>query len=103
MPCRRRVYSGGRGAKTSLPEIADTKGRAGWRRASADLRERLTKVVNRAGAAISTNTYNALGQRVRDKGDGTYNTLTVDEAYGAGGSLLWRYTGSSTDPNQRAS
>jgi RHS repeat-associated protein len=27
---------------------------------------------------------------------------TTDEAYGAGGNLLWRYTGSSSDPNQRA-
>jgi RHS repeat-associated protein len=27
---------------------------------------------------------------------------TTDEAYGADGALLWRYTGSSSDPNQRA-
>ena len=47
---------------------------------------------------ISTNTYNALGQRVRD----VTQTNTTDEAYGAGGSLLWRYTGNSSDPNQRA-
>jgi RHS repeat-associated protein len=49
------------------------------------------------GTAISVNTYNALGQRVRD-----VNTAnTTDEAYGAGGNLLWRYTGNSSDPNQR--
>ena len=47
---------------------------------------------------ISANTYNALGQRVRD----VTQTNTTDEAYGAGGSLLWRYTGNSSDPNQRA-
>ena len=51
---------------------------------------------------ISTNTYNALGQRVRDQGDGVVNTVTVDEAYGAGGNLLWRYTGSPYNRNQRA-
>jgi RHS repeat-associated protein len=27
---------------------------------------------------------------------------TTDEAYGADGAVLWRYTGSSTDPNQRS-
>jgi hypothetical protein len=27
---------------------------------------------------------------------------TTDEAYGGNGELLWRFTGSSTDPNQRA-
>ncbi len=37
--------------------------------------------------------FNALGQRVEG---------ATDEAYGADGSLLWRYTGYSTDPNQRA-
>jgi RHS repeat-associated protein len=47
---------------------------------------------------VATNTYNALGQRVRD----VTQTNTTDEAYGAGGELLWRYTGSSSDPNQRA-
>jgi RHS repeat-associated protein len=63
-----------------------------------DAEAHLTKVVNGAGTAISTNTYNALGQRVRD----VTQTSTTDEAYGAGGELLWRYTGSATDPNQRA-
>jgi RHS repeat-associated protein len=38
------------------------------------------------------NTYNALGQRVRD----VTLTTTTDEAYGAGGNLLWRYTGNSS-------
>ncbi len=69
---------------------------------SWDAEGRLTKVVNGGGTAVSTNTYNALGQRVRDKGDGVVNPLTVDEAYGAGGQLLWRYTGSSTYSTQRA-
>src|ERR1039457_5526964 len=43
--------------------------------------------------AFSTNTYNALGQRVRDVAplDGG----TTDEAYDPGGNLLWRYTGAS--------
>src|SRR5208337_713998 len=41
---------------------------------------------------ISTNTYNALGQRVRD----VTASATTDEAYGAGGNLLWRYMGSSS-------
>ena len=63
-----------------------------------DAEARLTKVLNGAGTAISTNTYNALGQRVRD----VTTSATTDEAYGAGGTLLWRYTGNSTDPNQRA-
>ena len=67
-----------------------------------DAEGHLTKVVNGASVAISTNTYNALGQRVRDKGDGVVNTVTVDEAYGAGGNLLWRYTGSPYNRNQRA-
>jgi len=58
----------------------------------------MTKVTNGAGTAISTNTYNALGQGVRD----VTTSATTDEAYGAGGSLLWRYTGSSTNPSQRA-
>ena len=51
-----------------------------------------------SGTAVQTNTHNALGQRVRD----VTQTNTTDEAYGADGSLLWRYTGSSSDPNQRA-
>ncbi len=62
-----------------------------------DAEGHLIKVLQ-SGTAISTNTYNALGQRVRD----VTTSATTDEAYGAGGSLLWRYTGSSTDPNQRA-
>ena len=53
---------------------------------------RLTIVKNGGGTAISTNTYNALGQRVRD----VTSTATTDEAYGAGGNLLWRYTGSTS-------
>jgi RHS repeat-associated protein len=59
---------------------------------------RRTGMTDGAGSAISTNTYNALGQRVRD----VTASNTTDEAYGAGGNLLWRYTGNSTDPNQRA-
>ena len=52
----------------------------------------LTKVVQNGTTTVSTNTYNALGQRVRD----VTQTTTTDEAYGAGGELLWRYTGSSS-------
>jgi RHS repeat-associated protein len=63
-----------------------------------DAEARLAKVINGAGTAISTNTYNALGQRVRD----VTASSTTDEAYGADGALLWRYTGNSSDPNQRA-
>jgi RHS repeat-associated protein len=63
-----------------------------------DAESRLASVINGAGTAISTNTYNALGQRARD----ATTSNTTDEAYGAGGNLLWRYTGSSSDPNQRA-
>jgi len=63
-----------------------------------DAEAHLTKVINGAGTAISTNTYNALGQRVRD----VTQTATTDEAYGAGGELLWRFTGNASDPNQRA-
>ena len=44
-----------------------------------DAEGRLTTVVNGASVAISTNTYNALGQRVRDQGDGVVNTVTTDE------------------------
>ena len=51
-----------------------------------------------SGTAVQTNTYNALGQRVRD----VTQTNTTDEACGADGALLWRYTGSSSDPNQCA-
>lgn len=57
----------------------------------------LTSVSNASGT-VSTNIYNALGQRVRD----VTPTSTTDEAYGAGGELLWRYTGNSNDPTQRA-
>jgi hypothetical protein len=46
------------------------------------------------GRTISANTYNALGQRVRDI---TLSGAT-EEAYGAGGELLWRFTG---DANSR--
>ena len=45
-----------------------------------------------SGIAVQTNTYNALGQRVRD----VTQSATTDEAYGAGGNLLWRYTGNSS-------
>jgi RHS repeat-associated protein len=63
-----------------------------------DAEARLTKAVNGAGTAISTNTYNALGQRVRD-----VNSInTTDEGYGAGGALLRRFTNNSTDPNERS-
>jgi RHS repeat-associated protein len=61
-----------------------------------DAEARLAKVINGAGTAISTNTYNALGQRVRD----VTTSNTTDEAYGADGALLWRYTGG--DSNTRA-
>jgi len=55
-------------------------------------------VSRRAGLALRQPAYNALLQRVRDVAPGG----TTDEVYGAGGSLLWRYTGNSSDPNQRA-
>ena len=57
-----------------------------------DAEAHLIKVINGGGTAISINTYNALGQRVRD----VTQSATTDEAYGAGGNLLWRYTGSSS-------
>jgi RHS repeat-associated protein len=60
-----------------------------------DAEERLTKVLNGLMQAASTNTYNALGQRVRD----VTLSATTDEAYSAGGELLWRYTGG--DANTR--
>jgi len=63
-----------------------------------DAESHLIKVTNGGGTAISTNTYNALGQRVRD----VTPTSITDEAYGADGELLWRYTGNPSDPNQRA-
>ncbi len=47
--------------------------------------------IYQSGNAVSVQTYNALGQRVRDV---TQNG-TTDEAYGAGGNLLVRYTGDS--------
>ncbi len=55
-----------------------------------DTEARLVEVTSAAGM-ISTNTYNALGQRVEDMTP----TSTTDEAYGAGGNLLVRYTGDS--------
>ena len=64
---------------------------------SWDAEGHLTKVVQ-SRTTISTQTYNALGQRVRD----VTASATPDEAYGAGGSLLWRYTGSSSNASQRA-
>ncbi len=47
--------------------------------------------VSQSGNVVSMNTYNALGQRVED----ATATSTTDEAYGAGGDLLLRYTGDS--------
>ena len=43
------------------------------------------------GNLVSFKTYNALGQRVED----ITQSNTTDEAYGAGGNLLVRYTGDS--------
>jgi RHS repeat-associated protein len=43
------------------------------------------------GSLVSMNTYNALGQRVED----ITQAGTTEEAYGAGGNLLLRYTGDS--------
>ena len=57
-----------------------------------DAEAHLVKVINGGGTTISINIYNALGQRVRD----VTQTITTDEAYGAGGNLLWRYTGNSS-------
>jgi len=65
---------------------------------SWDPEAHLFSVVNGQQVTISAGTYNALGQRVRD----VTPTSTTDEAYGADGELLWRYTGNSSDPNQRA-
>jgi len=47
--------------------------------------------VYQSGNVVSLNTYNALGQRVED----VTQSSTTDEAYGAGGALLARYTGDS--------
>jgi RHS repeat-associated protein len=47
--------------------------------------------VDQSGNVVSINTYNALGQRVEDATPAS----TTDEAYGAGGDLLLRYTGDS--------
>jgi len=47
--------------------------------------------VYQSGNVVSLSTYNALGQRVED----ITPTNTTDEAYGAGGNLLLRYTGDS--------
>jgi RHS repeat-associated protein len=47
--------------------------------------------MNLNGSLVSMNTYNALGQRVEDMTPSS----TTDEAYGADGSLLARYTGDS--------
>jgi hypothetical protein len=59
---------------------------------------RLKAVLDGLLRTVSASTCNALGQRVRD----VTLTTSTDEAYGAGGELLWRYTGNSNDPNQRA-
>jgi RHS repeat-associated protein len=55
-----------------------------------DAEGRLAAVTS-SGSLVSLNTYNALGQRVED----VTQTSTTDEAYGAGGNLLVRYTGDS--------
>jgi RHS repeat-associated protein len=47
--------------------------------------------VTLSGNVVSMNTYNALGQRVED----VTQSSTTEEAYGAGGALLARYTGDS--------
>jgi RHS repeat-associated protein len=47
--------------------------------------------VTLSGNVVSMNTYNALGQRVED----VTQSSTTEEAYGAGGNLLLRYTGDS--------
>ena len=59
-----------------------------------DAESRLTAIYQN-GTAVSTNTYNALGQRVQD----VTPSGTTGEAYGADGALLWRYTGG--DSNDR--
>jgi RHS repeat-associated protein len=51
--------------------------------------------VTLSGSVVSMNTYNALGQRVED----VTQSSTTEEAYGAGGALLARYTG---DTNSRS-
>lgn len=56
-----------------------------------DAESRLMAVINSSGVALSLNTYNALGQRVED----ITQSGTTEEAYGADGSLLLRYTGDS--------
>jgi len=57
-----------------------------------DAEAHLTAVyMNLNGSLVSMNTYNALGQRVEDMTPSS----TTDEAYGAGGNLLLRYTGDS--------
>jgi RHS repeat-associated protein len=66
-----------------------------------DAEGRLTQAVS-GGVAFSTNTYNALGQRVQEVANGNGVQNTTYEAYGADGALLWRYTGVSNDPSQRA-
>jgi hypothetical protein len=47
--------------------------------------------VTLSGNVVSMNTYNALGQRVED----VTQASTTEEAYGADGALLARYTGDS--------
>ena len=57
-----------------------------------DAESHLTAVYASAtGAVVSLNTYNALGQRVED----VTQTGTTEEAYGADGALLERFTGDS--------
>ena len=58
-----------------------------------DAESRLAQALNGAQVAISTNTYDAFGERVQDDGDGVYNPVSVDLAYGADGALLSRETG----------
>jgi RHS repeat-associated protein len=66
-----------------------------------DAEARLIKAVNGGGTPISVNTYNALGQRVRDVSSYIGNE-TTDEAYGAGGNLLWRNPNNQYAQNQGA-
>ena len=91
-PTTNHITNAGYGSDLAGDVTGDTTYTYTW-----DAEGRLTQALL-SGTAISTNTYNALGQRVRD----VTTSATTDEAYGAGGELLWRNTGSSTDPNDRA-
>jgi RHS repeat-associated protein len=52
-----------------------------------------------AGSTGGTYWYNALGQMDYDQSS---NGTNISELYGADGALLWRYTGNTSDPTQRA-